>query len=197
VKRLSPYREMIESIAARYADPGFAPEWSGVDKPRWETNTPEQRATFKAYVNRQLDELEERVRADRVKQLEEEVTPEMLAEFGAAVVNNIKLAQVRIADFKALHPGKTVNDYIKLERRMQEQQQTGTIRRGPTKADPGEQARHPSALAAIDVRRMRDVIFPRFWGHKNRTVKPTAEEIAAERHGIRPSAVKSRINKSN
>lgn len=187
-----PGRDMIEDIVRRYADPAYAPDWlADQECPEWETHTPEQRRAFAAHVNRLLDELEDRAKAERAKELEPELTPAMLAKLGEGVA----VAGVRLAAQAELHPGLSINELAKLERRAKEQAATGKKRRGPTKADPSERTHLPAALAARDVRRMRDVIFPRFWGRKNRALKPTAEEIAAARHGTTPSAVKARLEK--
>jgi hypothetical protein len=198
VRQLSEYQQLIEGIALKFVNPEYQPDWMPAeDQPPWDTNTEAQRAVFKSYVNAQLDELERRIRAERIAQLEaDETLPETIRQLADGVQRGFAIAHVRVEDFKALHPGATVNDLIKWERRMIEQRETGKVRRGPTKADPGEQANHSTVLAAFDVRRMRYVIFPRFWGRKNRTSKPTAEEIAAERHNAPLSAVQSRINKS-
>ena len=51
-------------------------------------------------------------------------------------------------------------------------------RRGPKPRDPADMTDFDRAEA--DVRRIR-AIFMRHWGKRNRTVRPMAEEIAAER----------------
>jgi hypothetical protein len=196
--KLSDYQQLMEALALRFADPGYQPDWApAADQPPWDTNTEPQRAAFKSYVNAQLDELERRVREERIRQLEEdEQVPELIRQLGEGLQRGFSVAQARIADWKAEHPGRSMDDYMKWERRLFERRETGKVRRGPTKADIGDLARHPTTLAAIDVRRMRYVLFPRLWGRKNRTIKPTAEEIAADRHDVAVSAVQSRMNKS-
>jgi hypothetical protein len=198
VKRLSEYQQLIEGIALKFADPAYQPDWvPATDQPPWETHTDAQRAAFKSYVNVQLDELERRIRQERVQQLEaDETLPDLMRQVADGLQRGLSVAQVRMDDFKAEHPGATVQDFMKWERRLLERRETGSVRRGPTKADPGERANHPTMLAAFDVRRMRQVIFPRFWNHRNRTTRPTAEDIAAERHNVSKSALQSRINKS-
>jgi len=194
VKRLSQYQELIEGIALKFAHPAYQPDWTTADLPAWDTNTEAQRAAFKSFVNAQLDELEARIRAERIEQLEaDELLPGTMRQLADGLQRGMAVAQTRIDDFKAEHPGATMDDFIKWESRLIERKQTGKVRRGPTK---GSGLNKATVDAALDVRRMRDVIFQRFWGRRNRTTKPTAEEIAAERHDVTVSALLSRINKS-
>lgn len=163
-----------------FADPAHEPDWSSRDdpeRPDWLTRDEER---FTAYCLRQLDELDRRAK-----------------EPSAEVRSAIDLLWThRDVDLERLLPifldniGWTREQYRTAQRRKQEEYETEATRTGPTRADPSTRNERASAAAAQDIAKLRFVIFPRFWDRKKRS-GPSADEIAASRHGCTRSEAES------
>jgi hypothetical protein len=184
-----------------YADRHYAPDWDTSDRPSFNTVTDEQRANFIAYCLRQLDELDRRVA--------ETLTLDQTDHPGRSRHWHPDLMIQRMwyagADERHQHArfleqiGMTPDQYEKARRQMDDRMAradedgfAADPRTGPPVRDPAERAADGSAMAAIDMWKLRQVIFPRVWGRKNRERAPKAEDIASQRHSVPASAIAAR-----
>lgn len=134
-----------------------------------------------------MDALASRVLAERAERIERQIEP-MLHQIASALEES---KPALIAKSLAL-PDLTANEIANLETRLQERALTGEKRRGPTR---GGKPKPASAEAALDIWRLHNVIFPRFWEKVRRGSPLSTEQIAAERHGVRAGAALSWYDK--
>lgn len=162
-----------------FADPAHDPDWLSRNDPARPAWLSRDEETFTAYCLTQLGELDRRACT--------------LNRESAAVLD--LLWRNRDAEMERCLPlfldmiGWSREQFERAKRRKLEEWEVEATRAGPTKAGPDRQ-RLPSALAAQDIAKLRFVIFPRFWDRQNRK-RPSAEEIAARRHGCTPAEAES------
>ena len=172
----------------RYADPDHAPDWVAEPPPRW-------KAEFAAWASAQLDELERRVRAERISELEEEVTPERLRLMAKGLRAAQPIIEAKMAGIRMSEPKADFNRMAEIEHTASLREATGQSgKRGRTAS--GADWHSPTAKAARDLWRLRQVILPRFWreagkGGVGPRQEALAEMAAARHHGVKPSAVLS------
>jgi hypothetical protein len=184
-----------------YADHEYAPDWATSDRPSFNPVTDEQRAAFIVYCLRQLDELDRRVsetlmqdRSDlpgRGRHWHPDLMIQRMWYAGAAERHQ----HARFLEQIGMTPDEYERARRQMDDRMARADEDGLAadrRTGPASRDPIERATDKTAIAAMDMWKLRRVIFPRFWGRKNRERAPKAEDIASQRHGIPASAIAAR-----
>lgn len=182
-------------IERRYATPAHAPDWRGEDRPPWTRHSEEHKRAFVAWAIRQLEELERRVRAERIAEIEAAWNTEIVPaarKLGETLEAGWPQLHQKIAGVRLAKPGATINDIVGMER-LQEVRKASGWKGGSGRPASGADPKSPAALAAQDIWRLRQVILSRFWPEAGKGGHgPTNEElakIAASRHqGAKPSA---------
>jgi hypothetical protein len=137
------------------------------------------RSEFSAWASAQLDELQRRVRADRIAELEEEITLELLQAAAKGIKRSIPRMLAKAEGVRLAEPDADFNRMCELERLREVQGGNA----GSGRPASGTDWTTPTAKAAIDLWRLRKVILRRFPGTAG--VGPKNEElaaIAADRH---------------
>jgi hypothetical protein len=161
-------------LERRYADPAYRPGWTS-DRAPW-ASSDNVRREFGAWAFEQLDELQRRVRADRIKELEAEITPELLQAAARGLKGAIPRMLAKAEGVRLVEPNADFNRICELEELRERQGGKGGPGRPASGADPNT----PTAQAARDLWRLRQVILPRFWPEAGKGgVGPTNEALAA------------------
>ena len=156
-----------------YASQSYQPGWTADAPPRWKREVG-------AWLNQRLDELERRVRDERIHRLPPDAG-QRLADALAAAMPAFLMKEKAM---RAVKPKATFNDLVRSEERQSAGWEGGVGRPG-TDTDPNTATAH----AARDLWRIRHVILPRFW---SKAAKPTNAEltaiVAARHNGVSASA---------
>jgi hypothetical protein len=161
-------------LERRYADPAFTPGWT-TDRPPW-ASSDKVRSEFAAWASAQLDELQRRVRADRIAELEEEITPELLQAAARGLKGSIPRMLAKADGVRLVEPNADFNRMCELEELRERQGGKG----GPGRPASGADSKTLTAQAARDLWRLRQVILPRFWPEAGKGgVGPKNEALAA------------------
>ena len=180
-------------LERRYADPAHASDWTAEDRPPWTPGNERGKLAFAAWALAQLDELERRVRADRIREVEEAATPERLRLMAKGLRAAQPIIEAKMAGIRMAEPKADFNRMADIEHTSSVREATGQSgKRGRTAS--GADPHSPAAKAARDLWRLRRVILPRFWPEAGRGgVGPRNDALAAiaatRHHGAKPSAV--------
>lgn len=152
-------------IERRYSDPGYVADWTAEDRPPWTLHNEDQKRAFAVWMIRQLEELERRVRAECIAEIEaawdDEIIP-AVAKLPETLDRAMPLLRAKMQMAKALDPKATVNTIVEAERRAKVRESSGWTG-GPGRPAFGADPDTPAARAARDIWRLRHVILPRFW----------------------------------
>lgn len=171
------------TIALRYADPAYRPEWSPEDRPSWPWTAP--RPAFRRWCGDRLPELARLVAEERRIEMGQTLTADHFARLSdtlgsARWAASIAKADAAAHDLTASGPRPTLKEILdgakspfpdlyqltnKLKRMGEDK------RRGRTRGE--ENATNDAREAAAwDIWKLRKIILPRFW----------PEEAAGEFH---------------
>lgn len=182
-------------IERRFADPAYCPRWrAGADGPPWAAVGADQKRRFGEWVSRKLDQLDRITAAVRRAEIEPHV-PEIAAAGAKGLAAGIPALNEKLAAMRTMMPNATINDIVKKER-LKEIRKASGWEGGAGRPASGADETTPNALAALDMWRIRKVIFPRFWPEQAkggwRRDKLDVAKIAAARHpGATPEAAES------
>lgn len=171
-------------LERRFADPSHHPGWKAAKRPAdkrppWTVNNEAGKLAFIAWLHRQLDELDQRVLTDRRRELETAITPSLLKpsllkQFADGLMASLPFFQGKVEGLRLAEPHADINRMCELER-LRELDVVGRGRPA-SGADPNS----PTALAARDMWRIRQVILPRFWPEgTERGMGPGNAELAS------------------
>jgi hypothetical protein len=140
-----------------------------------------------------LDELQEHVRDERMRELPNELTPELLKSISDTLKSGkwLEALQAKLAGIRLAKPKATIHDIIEMED-DEELAATKGWARGRGRPPRGPDKNSPAARAARDLWRIRHVILPRFWPEGAKPGLGLTNErlatIAADRNGATATA---------
>ena len=134
------------------------------------------RREFAAWASAELDELQRRVRADQIVELEAEIAPELLRAAAKGIKRAMPAMLAKAEGVRLAEPDADFNRMCELERLRENQ----AGKSGPGRPASGADPSTPAGQAARDLWRLRQVILPRFWPEAGKGgIGPTNEALAA------------------